>query len=372
MARIDVQREEGKTAARLSGNWTAERARAAEKELRGLKAPSGEAVLDLSAIDDLDMAGAWLVHRAAKRWREAGADVTVQGAADKHAALLRLAGDNDAPCPPEPVQRSYILVLLNTIGLVVCSMVRHVFRQLGFMGLTLACLARTVLKPARLRLTSTVVHMERAGINAVPIVTLLAFLIGVVLAFIGAQQLRRFGAQIYVVNLIEVAVLREMGAMLTAIVVAGRSGSAFTAQIGAMTANEEVAAMRAMGIDPLEALVVPRVLALLITLPLLTFLADMAGVLGGGLMSWAVLDVSPVSFLTRFQASGWLWHFWVGVIKAPFFAMAIALIGCFEGLESKPSAESVGRKTTSSVVQAIFWVIVIDAAFAAFFSLVRV
>ena len=214
--------------------------------------------------------------------------------------------------------------------------------------------------------------MQEAGLNAIPIVGLMSFLIGIVLAFQGASQLQRFGAEVFVVNLVAISVLREIGVLMTAIIVAGRSGSAFTAQIGSMKVNEEVDAMRALGLDPIEVLILPRLLALMITLPLLTFIADLLGLLGGGLMAWIVLGISPGTFIERLNDAIGMWTFWVGMIKAPVFAATIALIGCYEGLQVGGSAESVGQRTTRAVVEAIFLVIVIDAVFSIFYQIVGI
>jgi phospholipid/cholesterol/gamma-HCH transport system permease protein len=210
--------------------------------------------------------------------------------------------------------------------------------------------------------------MERTGFDALPIVGLLSFLIGVVTAFQGADQLRRFGAEIFTVDLVTHSILRELGILLTAIIIAGRTGSAFTAEIGTMKVNEEIDAMTTLGLDPIEVLVLPRILALVITLPLLTFYADVMGLFGGALMSMASLDMSLAEFLARVQATATNWTFWIGMIKAPVFAFVIAMVGCFEGLKVERSAESVGRLTTQSVVEAIFLVIVLDAGFSVLFS----
>ncbi len=226
--------------------------------------------------------------------------------------------------------------------------------------------------PRRLRLTATIVQMEHTGLNATPIVGLLSFLIGVVFAYQGADQLRRFGAEIYTVNLLGIAILRELGVLLTAIIVAGRSGSAFTAQIGTMQVNEEIDALRTLGLDPIEVLVMPRVLGLVLTLPLLVIYADFLGMLGGCLMSWATLGISIPTFMDQLHSAIGQWTFWVGVIKAPFFAAIIALVGCYEGFNVERSADSVGRLTTQSVVESIFIVIVADAAFSIMFSLLRI
>jgi phospholipid/cholesterol/gamma-HCH transport system permease protein len=210
--------------------------------------------------------------------------------------------------------------------------------------------------------------MQEVGLNAVPIVALMGFLIGIVLAFQGAVQLRQFGAEIFVVDLIAVSVLRELGILLTAIIVAGRSGSAFTASIGSMKVREEIDAMRTLGLDPIEVLVLPRVLALIIMLPILGLIANIFALLGGGLMSWAELGISPSMFLTRFVENTDVWHLAVGLIKAPFFAFIISIVGCWQAMQVGGSSESVGRRTTQSVVQSIFLVIVADACFSVFFA----
>src|SRR5665213_787391 len=224
----------------------------------------------------------------------------------------------------------------------------------------------------RLRLIALVAHMQRVGIAALPIVGLLSFLVGIVTAYQGADQLRRFGAEIYTVDLLGIGFLREMGALLTAIIIAGRSGSAFTAEIGAMKVNEEVDALETLGLDPIELLVIPRLFALMLMLPLLAFFADAMGLLGGALMSWLVLDIALPAFLQELHGAVSSWTLWLGIIKAPFFAAAIALVGCNEGLSAESSAESVGRHTTRSVVHSIFLVIVIDAAFSVLFSWLHV
>jgi phospholipid/cholesterol/gamma-HCH transport system permease protein len=209
--------------------------------------------------------------------------------------------------------------------------------------------------------------MEEAGLNAIPIVGLMSFLIGAVVAFMGAKILRLFNADIFTVELVGISVLREFGVLLSAILIAGRSGSAFTAQIGSMKIREEIDAMRVLGLDPMEVLVLPRVIALVLMLPVLAFLAAMLGMIGGGLVAWMAMDISPALFIARTQETIILNHFWAGVIKAPFFAFVIAVIGCYQGMEVEGSAESLGQHTTLSVVQALFLVILIDAFFAMFY-----
>jgi phospholipid/cholesterol/gamma-HCH transport system permease protein len=249
---------------------------------------------------------------------------------------------------------------------------RATFELVSFLGQVIATLAGIVVHPRRLRLMSLVHHCQEIGVNAVPIVALMAFLIGVVLAFQGSVQLRQFGAEVFVVDLIAISMLRELGILLTAIIVAGRSGSAFTAAIGSMKMREEIDAMRTIGLDPVTILVVPRVLALMLMLPALGFIADIAGLVGGAVMSWIELGVSPAVFQSRLVSNTYVWHFAVGMIKAPFFALIIGIIGCYKGMKVGGDAESLGRLTSTSVVLSIFMVIVMDAMFSIFFAIVGV
>jgi phospholipid/cholesterol/gamma-HCH transport system permease protein len=240
-------------------------------------------------------------------------------------------------------------------------------RIIGFFGQVVVRILGTLLHPSRMRPTSLVFHMQETGLNAVPIVALMAFLIGIVIAYQGADQLRQFGAEVFVVDLIAISVLRELGILLTAIIVAGRSASAFTAAIGSMKMREEVDALTTLGLDPIQVLVLPRVLALLVMLPALALVADLAGLLGGGLMAWFTLGISPGMFRTRLLDTD-VSHFLVGLAKAPFFALIIGVVGCFQGLQVEGNAESLGRLTSRAVVQAIFMVILADASFSILFA----
>lgn len=330
-------------------------------ELQGAM-PDGN--LDLSGVEKLDTAGAWLILSTARR---TGAQVT--GATPAQTDLLdavkaALPPDAKRKRPPRHVQ---MLERVEHVGLWTVTALQGLARITGFFGLVVARLARTLVQPWRLRLTALVAQMQQTGLNAVPIVALMGFLIGVVIAYQGADQLRQFGAEVFVVDLIAISVLRELGILLTAIIVAGRSASAFTAAIGSMKMREEVDAIRTLGLDPVEVLVLPRVLGLLLMLPVLTVIADLAGLLGGAVMSWFVLGISPGEFRTRLLDID-VNHFLVGMAKAPFFALIIAVIGCFQGLQVKGNAESVGQLTSRAVVQAIFMVIVADAAFSILFA----
>ncbi len=270
--------------------------------------------------------------------------------------------------PPRPVTKDFgFRRMLERLGYSVEDYSKEVLALVAFGGLTLQTMVRTVLNPSRVRMTSTVHHMEQVGLDAVPLVLLLSFMVGAVIAFLGATVLAEFGAEIFVVELVGIAFLREFGVLLTAILLAGRTASAFTAQIGAMQSGEEIDAIRTLGLDPIELLVLPRLFALLVMLPLLTFLAMMAGLLGGLVVCAGKLGLSPEVFISRLHENVTATHFFVGLSKAPLFAIVIALIGCLEGFQTQGTAQSVGERTTSSVVQTISLVILLDALAAMFF-----
>jgi phospholipid/cholesterol/gamma-HCH transport system permease protein len=325
--------------------------------------------VDLGQVERLDTTGAWLVHRTLETLRGSGAEVSLRAVNAQHAAMLDRIAENYRPCAVAPPQPGPIARLLEHTGEATFQVIDWAARFVEFLGRANLAMARTLLRPARLRFTSTVSHIEEVGLNALPIVGLLAFLIGIVLAYQGALQLEQFGAQLFVVDLLAVSILREIGILLTAVVVAGRSGSAFTAQIGAMQVHDEIDALQTLGLDPMEILVLPRVLALVIALPLLAFFADIMGLVGGGLMCWVVLDIAPELYVERLRDAVSVGSFWVGIVKAPVFAVLIALVGCHEGLRVSRSAESVGRHTTRAVVEAIFLVIVANALFSILFGI---
>ncbi len=365
--------EGGTMLLQAGGHWDARNVTRLDLQLQGLApADNMPVVLDLGEVERLDTAGAWLLYRTLKSFRMGGGRADFSGLTPAYQTMLEQVAANDQPAEIEPPRPAALIAVLERVGRGAIEVGVEAKEQVAFLGLLLVSLGRSLRHPSRLRLVSLVYHMEKVGFNALPIVGLISFLIGVVLAYQGATQLQRFGAEIFVVNLIAVSVLREIAILLTAIVVAGRSGSAFTAEIGSMVVNEEVDAMRTLGLDPMEVLVLPRVLALVITLPLLAFFADMLGLFGGMLMCWAALDISPGLYLERLQDAVSLWSFWVGIIKAPFFAFLIAMVGCLEGLRVTRSAESVGQQTTRSVVTGIFLVIVVDAMFSIFFAAVGV
>ncbi|MDR2012357.1 MAG: ABC transporter permease [Rhodanobacter sp.] len=350
-----------------SGDWTLAGAAALSALVDRLKRqhPNG-ACIDAHGIGRVDTAGAGLLLDLAGTSPIDGLDPT-------HRALIDAVARARARPGAAPRKPPYGLVaLLMHTGAATEQVGRNAWHLVGFIGLLLNTLARCVIDPRRWRITSLAFHLEQTGLNAVPIVVLLNFLIGAVVAFLGATVLQDFGASIFTVELVGYSFLREFGVLLAAILIAGRSGSAFTAQIGSMKAREEIDAIRTLGLDPIEVLVLPRLLALLIALPLLTFLAMLAGIIGGATVCALSLDISPTMFVTRLHELAAVQHFWVGMSKAPIFAFLIAAIGCLEGFKVTGSAESVGTRTTSSVVQSIFVTILVDALAAIFYMEIHV
>lgn len=345
---------------RLHGEWRLSHLSAIEREMRALS-PAPQA-LDASGIEVLDTAGAWAI----LGWSRQGAKVI--GLRPEHQAMLELVTRTEEKAPLRPKHQNIFLTLLIRVGKAAANAWHETLELLRFIGETGVTLVRILRHPKKIRFDSIVRHIDETGIDAIPIVALIAFLISVVLAYQGAGQLKRFGAEIFTINMVGISVLREMGVLLTAIMIAGRSGSAFTAEIGVMKVNEEVDAMRTIGLNPFEVLVLPRLMALAITLPVLTFLADLMGILGGGVICSTLLDISPQQYLAQLQKSVKMWDFWVGIIKAPVFAFLIAVVGCMRGMEVSGSAESVGRLTTISVVHSIFLVLLADALFAVLFT----
>jgi phospholipid/cholesterol/gamma-HCH transport system permease protein len=353
------------------GRWDLLAAERLSPELQRL-APErrpAQVVLDLTRIEVLDTVGALLLRRLRQRLDGHGLKVEAVGLRDDLAAFAEEVDRADQePVPGRSLRSPPFLHFVERIGRATQDVAEEAGRLLNFFGLTVVTLGRTLRQPSRLRLAAIFTHMERVGLDALPIVGLLSFLIGVVLAFQGADQLRRFGAELFVVNLLGIGILREIGILMTSIIVAGRSGSAFTAQIGTMKVNQEVDAMQTMGLDPMELLVLPRVIALVITLPLLGFYADVVGLLGGALMSNATLGVTTGQFARQLQLAVTPSTLMIGLVKAPVFAFVIAMVGCYQGLKVTGSADSVGRLTTTSVVESIFLVIVLDALFSILFS----
>lgn len=358
--RIESDSQSGGVA--VSGEWTLARATRLRQQLehfrRGSDTPDR---VDASALLALDTVGATTL-------LDLAGEAPIEGLGGARKALMDAVAQATAkPVPPPRDDDSGVAALLARIGESIATLGSNAVSLVGFIGLVLARIVTSLNKPRSWRVTSLVFHIEQTGLNAVPIIMLLNFLVGAVIAFLGATVLRDFGASMFAIDLVGFSFLREFGVLLTAILVAGRSGSAFTAQIGSMKLREEIDAIRTLGLDPIVVLVLPRTLALLVTLPLLTFLAMVAGIVGGAAVCVLSLDITPTMFITRFHELGMARHFWVGMSKAPLFALLIATIGCLEGFKVSGSAESVGNRTTSSVVQGIFVVILIDALAAIFF-----
>lgn len=355
---------------RPEGRWTVDTVGVLDRAVERVSAGAGAVTLDLDGLEGLDTAGALLLRRAMRRCGQAGGAARVTGGTEAHLGLLSLVAANDREPPPLP-GRHPVVEMVERVGrtTVLAAGEARVFT--AFVGLVVERAVRAAATPWRFRFTALVHQMEQTGLNALPIIGLVSFLIGVVMAYQGAVQLRLFGAEIYTVDLLAVSILRELGVLLTAIIVAGRSGSAFTAEIGAMKFREEIDAMRVLGIDPVDALVLPRLVALILTLPVVTFFANMMALIGGALLCWLTLDIAPSVFIERFSNTK-PWHFYTGMIKAPVFAAVIALVGCHAGMQVTGRAESVGQMTTKSVVQSIFLVIVLDAGFSIFFNVLKV
>jgi phospholipid/cholesterol/gamma-HCH transport system permease protein len=370
---IEVRPTGGELLVRFRGAWTIESIGELDAQATAIK-PAGirRARFDLSGLEAVDSAGAWLIARTRGALTAAGIEVVLDGIKPAHRSLLEKVLAAGLPPPHARIGHHYLIEIVAGIGTGLIHALKQGRDLLDFFGSVVIGFLRLFVQPRRIRLVSLIAHIEQTGLNAMPIVGLISFLIGVVIAYQGADQLAQFGAQVFTVNLVGVSVLREMGILLTSIIVAGRTGSAFTAQIGTMQVNEEVDAMRTLGLDPLDILVLPRVVALVIALPLLTFYSDIMALFGGGIAAVLLLGMSPAQFMTQLHNAVTLTYFLVGLSKAPVFAMLISMVGCFEGLRVTGSAESVGRLTTQSVVEGLFLVIVFDAMFSILFSYLHI
>ncbi|GKL98789.1 ABC transporter permease [Klebsiella variicola] len=327
------------------------------------------AIFDLSQLGALDTAGATLLVKLIGEKNVLELERIAPTLPLERRVLLQTVRSalQNYVTPPAQHQPGIVTELLANIGKSVESFWQNLVALIGFIGLTMEVLFATLLCPAHWRVTSLVANLQQIGLNAVPIIALLTFMVGAVIAFLGSTVLSTFGASIFTVQLVAFSFLREFAVLLAAILMAGRTASAFTAQIGLMKANEEIDAIQTMGLNPVELLVLPRVLALLVALPMMTFIGMICGILGGIVVCALTLDISPIMFLTIMQNNVGFEHFWVGMIKAPVFAFLIAIIGCLEGFKVSGSAESVGEHTTASVVHSIFVVILLDAVAALFF-----
>jgi phospholipid/cholesterol/gamma-HCH transport system permease protein len=357
----------------LSGSWNADHASELEKLIDQVVASKAEAgllhrvVVECDVIVGLDTLGAYLIHKLRTQLAEGGVDVVVHGLRPEQEVLLKEAAYTRSRVPAAP-QGNSAYHLLADVGEAVVDAGRDLANGIAFFGAVISAIGRLLVGRARLRLPSVVTQLERVGLRGVPIILLISFLVGAIIAQQSIFQLRTFGTVHFVADLLGILVLRELAVLLTAIMIAGRSGSSFTAELGSMKMREEIDALETMGLDPLEVLVLPRIIALIIALPLLTFLSSMAGIAGGAVVAFVYGGVSSEVFFSRLQGAIGFNTFMVGMIKAPFMALVIGLIACIEGFAVRGSAESLGAHTTASVVKSIFIVIVVDGLFAMFFA----
>ncbi len=365
MAFVEVQQSDGGSLLLLRGQWRARNLHAIQEELEELDPPRDASLtIDASQVEDIDLTGAWLLRDYLAKGGERGTPARFKGKPPRALELLDRTLEEDKQVPEAQPDE---LTFLQTIGRAVVWRADGAREGLDYVGRVSMGVVRAFTSWKRLRAISIARHIYDTGITALPIVSLIAFLMSVIIAYLGAAQLQQFGAEIFVVDLVTVGVLREMGVLLTAIIVAGRSGSAFAAEIGAMRLNEEVDALKATGVDPIETLVMPRVFGLVIALPLLTMVADLVGLVGGALLCYGLLDMPIAQYLVRANEAISPTTFWVGIVKAPIFAVLIASAGTYRGMQVRDSSRELGRLTTVAVVQAIFLVLLADALFAILF-----
>jgi len=346
---------------RFSGSLTLARLGMLPQRLDELEASPER--IDVAPVERMDTVGAWLIHRIAR-----DNDIPVEGADQSQAHLLAQIATADQPLQNPPMPVPPLQRVLAQMGEATIRAGVTLVGLVGFLGAVLIDLFALARHPRRIRWNAVMRQFEVVGIDALAIIGLMSFLIGIVIAQQGAIQLRQFGAEVFTINLVGRITLRELGVLMTAIMVAGRSGSAFAAQLGSMKLAEEIDAMRTIGVSPMEALVVPRVVAAFWMMPMLSFYAAMVGLFGGGLFCWFSLGIPPITFVSRIREVVPITDLWQGLLKAPVFGMIIAIAGCFQGMQVEGNAEAVGLRTTAAVVQSIFLVIVLDAFFAVFFA----
>jgi phospholipid/cholesterol/gamma-HCH transport system permease protein len=368
---LKVGRTEMSRRISAGGLWTIDQLHQLQPVVDALQVDGGEdTVIDFAQIQRMDTAGACL---AAQLLDRLGAHSPQQVRSNQTVdSILRTVTRYRAKAAADPAEPNAITKLIERIGGAALEVFDLTACFVVFIGNITRHLLTTLARPARFRFSQTMTQIELSGFNAIPIISLISFLIGIVIAYQGALQLGKLGADIYTIDLLAVTILREMGILLTAVVIAGRSGSTFAAEIGSMKINEELDAMHTIGMNPMEVLVLPRLIGLTISLPILTLIANFFGVIGGGLMVWLVMDISPSLFISQFINSLSPWTFWIGIMKAPVFAAVIAVIGCYEGMQVSGSAESLGAHTTRAVVESIFLIIVFDALFSIFFGVIGI
>ena len=356
---------------RPGGSWTAANVTVLEALSGSIAAQldrSKVVKVDMAGVREIDTLGAWLLEKMLRRATSAGHRAEMVGVADDYAGLIeevrQVNRRNPAPAPA----RNPVVAKVEDIGRSAIGATQDLTVFLQMLGSLFVALFGVMRRPRSLRLTSLVYQIYRVGWQAIPIVVLITFLIGAIIAQQGIFHFRKFGADSYVVDMVGILVLRELGVLIVAIMVAGRSGSAYTAELGSMKMREEIDALSTMGLDPVEVLILPRVIALIFALPILSFIGSMAALYGGGLVAWFYGGMEPAIFIARLHDAVSITHFEVGIIKAPFMALVIGIVACSEGLRVKGSAESLGKHTTTSVVKSIFLVIVLDGLFAIFFA----
>lgn len=352
----------------LNGEWTVHHLpKGARVVLGGIPKTFQRLVVNGTGLEEVDTSGAWLILQTISQFSFSPQHIEWIGFSDSHLKIIRMIAKMKHESVPRPVRGAAATSLIE-LGKYCVGSVAGAMTLTSFFGQLCISAKRVILHPSRIRFKSIIYHVNEIGIQAIPIVVLMAFFISLVLGYQGANQLKLFGAKEYTVNLVAISLLREMGVLITAIMLAGRSCSAFAAQIGVMQMNDEVAAMRTLGLDPFELLVLPRIIAVIIALPVLTFIADMAGLLGTYFVASAYLGISYAQFSDRVLHAATDMTFYIGLMKAPVFAFYIGLIGCYQGLQVRTSATELGLRTTAAVVQSIFWIVLMDAVFSVIFT----
>ena len=353
-----------------AGAWTAPHAGELEALIDDVAADlgHGDASIDMHKVEAFDTYGAWLLERLVRERKARGGETTIVALPEHYRDLVTAMHAASLDQPPAPARENLAVAAVEKLGKAMVDIGHDLMSIANMLGAIGAATARVLARPQTFRLTSAVHHLDRVGLQAVPIILLITFLIGGIIAQQGFFHFRKFGAETYVVDMLGILILREIGVLIVAIMVAGRSGSSYTAELGSMKMREEIDALRTMGLDPIEVLILPRVIALVLALTMLTFIGSMAALYGGGLVAWLYGGMSPDIFIARLEEAISLTHFQVGMIKAPFMALVIGVVACAQGFAVKGSAESLGKQTTASVVKAIFLVIVLDGLFAVFFA----
>jgi phospholipid/cholesterol/gamma-HCH transport system permease protein len=368
----EIEKRGDEVRAVLSGRWTADQAAMVETLAADIAvdADRGRIIIDLGRVERLDTLGAWVLDRTRHELGAKGMSADFVNASAEQRILLNEVAYRGFQ-EQRPIQTNPVVDFLVDVGRNMADAGRDLVGGIGFLGEVVAAFLRVLTHPKRFRITSLVNQLEQIAYRGVPIIVLISFLVGCIVAQQGIFRLQRFGATPFVVDLTSILIMRELAVLLTSIMVAGRSGSAFTAEIGSMKMREEIDALRVMGLDPIEVLILPRILALVVALPLLTFLSAVAALMGGAITAWLYGDISLDVFLARLRGAIAYNTFFVGLIKAPFMALVIGIIASIQGLAVQGSAESLGRNVTASVVKSIFMVIVLDGLFAMFFAAIR-